>query len=144
MPCAACQPAVVVVGERVDEAGEPAEPLRVGADQDEQRPTPTTDEHAAKSRARRADQPQQAEQDRDQHERGAEVAAEHDQADHQDHAGHQRDEQCLDAGEQLLLAGVDVRAPQTPARAWRTRRAGSGPAEESQFWLPLTSTPRTP
>ena len=64
--------------------------------------------------ARCADDPQQRQKDDQQHERGAQVVAQHHQHGQEADPGQQRDEQLPPVAQlvQLLLAGQQVRAPQ--------------------------------
>ena len=86
-------------------------PLLVGGGQEE-------GQHADHRDAEReepggcADDPEHPEQDREQHQRGAEVAAEDDQAGGEQQAGHHRDHDLVGAGEPPVLVGVDVGGPQ--------------------------------
>ena len=70
---------VVVVLERVDEGGDALEPLGVGGGQEDREHADDRDAEGEEP-GRRADHPEHAEQDREQHQRGAEVPAERPRA----------------------------------------------------------------
>ena len=101
----------VVVGERVDERRDARHPLLVGGGQEERQHADHRDAEREEPGGR-ADDPEHPEQDREQHQRGAEVAAEDDQAGGEQQAGHHRDHDLVGAGEPPVLVGVDVGGPQ--------------------------------
>ena len=110
-PWAGCQPGVVVVLERVDERRDPLEPLGVGGGQEDRQHADHGDAEREEPGGR-ADDPEHPEQDREQHQGGAEVTAEDDQAGRDQQAGHHRDHDLVGAGQPPVLVGVDVRRPQ--------------------------------
>ncbi len=102
---------VEVVLERVDEVGQPLASLGARAGQVERH---HPDDRAGEDEepARRPDDPQHREQDREEHQRGAEVAAEHDEHDRREHARHHRDHHVVQLVEATLLERVDVGRPE--------------------------------
>ena len=106
---------VVVVLERVGEGGDPRDAARCRSRPGTAATAPTTDDADDEEPRRRADHPEHAEQDREEHQRGAEVAADDDEPGRQQHAGHHRDHHVVHAAEAALLAGVDVGGPQDQA-----------------------------
>ncbi len=110
-PWAGCQPGAAVVAHGVGEGRDAGQPLgvgrreRAGEDRDHQ-------EGEREEPGRGADHPEHAEQDREEHQGGAEVVAEDDEAGGQEQAGHHRHHDLVEVAEPAVLVGVDVRGPQ--------------------------------
>ena len=128
----------LVVLERVGEVGEPLQPLGAGGGQPEHQHADAAQvEHEQPGRG--ADHPEHPEHDREQHQRGAEVLLRHDQADDQPGDRDHRDQRVPPVAEQLLLAGVEVGAPQDHGELGQLGGLHLQRSEASQFWLPLVS-----
>ena len=63
---------------------------------------------------------------REQHQRGAEVAAEDHEPDDQHQPGHHRHDHLVQAARAAAPCARRCAPPTAPSRAWRSRRAGSG------------------
>ena len=101
--------------------GDPVHALAAGPGQGE-----GDDAHDAQAQGeeagRGADHPEHPEQDREQHEGGAQVAAEDDQAGGQQQSRHDRHHRLVQAAEPAVLVGVDVGRPQDQGELGDLRR----------------------
>ena len=110
--------------ERVQERGQPLQPVGRGDSASSSTAPPTTASTQDEVAQRHADHPQQAEQDQHEAQRGAEVGLEHHQRGERREAGNQRQEQVPGPAQrrQLLLAGEQVGAPEQHRELAELRR----------------------